>query len=38
MYLIQYIIYIAELGNTPGRRRIVFAAMRAPTAVGGYRV
>ena len=22
MYLVQYIIYIAELGNTPGRRRL----------------
>src|ERR1035441_11098821 len=26
MYLVKYIIYIAELGNTPGRRRLVAVA------------
>jgi hypothetical protein len=36
MYLIQYIMYIAELGNTPGSRRILSAPKMAPTAVGGY--
>jgi hypothetical protein len=36
MYLIQYIMYIAELGNTPGSRRHFRCVKNAPTAVGGY--
>jgi hypothetical protein len=36
MHLIQYIIYIAELGNTPGSRRHRWGEKNAPTAVGGY--
>jgi hypothetical protein len=36
MHLIQYIIYIAELGNTPVSRRILIPGKMAPTDVGGY--